>query len=340
MNQNMSRCTCKSKKQWRRKKKFERFAEIMIHNFYDIRIGYRLSCFNKMLSCFQWSEDKEHYETHDDIDPKLFIAKDNEKRIESRCSSGIGTASHISSSTKKDDSDDADILTPLINCHVKARPKTHTATLEKDIPVIKELEGLNNSKGKDMKSIKEKRQKYKKFQRNLVSSGKSSPGSMQMIMEEVDVNVTGSKNPEDLEVNEDSSMSMLKRTFTHMLAKVGWNSVHEEASIIDETCSVLSDGSENTMGKKEMRKKDQKGKTFLYFSSRSGKGFIIGDNDETTGVISVRGKKDKYEKQDSFSMKRKKKKKRVKRANIPYFLFLNKPYFSSNESVDIYTCRK
>ena len=31
-------------------------------------------------------------------------------------------------------------------------------------------------------------------------------------------------------------------------------------------------------------------KTFMYFSSDAGKGFIISDDDEVTGVISVRNK--------------------------------------------------
>ena len=34
-------------------------------------------------------------------------------------------------------------------------------------------------------------------------------------------------------------------------------------------------------------------KTFMYFSSDAGKGFIISDDEEVTGVISVRNKEKK-----------------------------------------------
>ena len=85
----------------------------------------------------------------------------------------------------------------------------------------------------------------------------------------------------------------------------------------------------------------------MYFSSEAGKGFIISDDEEVTGVISVRNteKKKKTKKShpsfgnmitDSITdtMKRKGKKKRSKQSSTPSFLFVSKPYFSSEESIE------
>ena len=84
----------------------------------------------------------------------------------------------------------------------------------------------------------------------------------------------------------------------------------------------------------------------MYFSSEVGKGFIISDDEEVTGVISVKNpsrKKTKKQHQSiteritgtiSETLKRNTKRKRSKRDDIPNFLFVNKPYFSSDESID------
>ena len=84
----------------------------------------------------------------------------------------------------------------------------------------------------------------------------------------------------------------------------------------------------------------------MYFSSEVGKGFIISDDEEVTGVISVKNpsrKKTKKQHQSiteritgtiSETLKRNTKRKRSKRDDIPNFLFVNKPYFSSEESID------
>ena len=85
----------------------------------------------------------------------------------------------------------------------------------------------------------------------------------------------------------------------------------------------------------------------MYFSSEVGKGFIISDDEEITGVISVKNpsrKKAKKQHQSikdritgtiSDTLKRNTKRKRSKNNDIPNFLFINKPYFSSEESIDI-----
>ena len=87
-------------------------------------------------------------------------------------------------------------------------------------------------------------------------------------------------------------------------------------------------------------------KTFMYFSSEVGKGFIISDDEEVTGVISVKNpsrKKTKKQHQSikdritgtkSYTLKRTAKRKRSKKNDIPNFLFVNKPHFSSEESID------
>ena len=87
-------------------------------------------------------------------------------------------------------------------------------------------------------------------------------------------------------------------------------------------------------------------KTFMYFSSDAGKGFIISDDEELTGVISVRNKdkrktkkrhpsfRDKITETITDTLTRKGKKKRSKRTDVPSFLFVNKPYFSSEESLE------
>ena len=86
-------------------------------------------------------------------------------------------------------------------------------------------------------------------------------------------------------------------------------------------------------------------KTFMYFSSEVGKGFIISDDEEVTGVISVKNPsrkktkkhksiKDKITGTISETLKRNAKRKRSKKNDIPNFLFVNKPYFSSEESID------
>ena len=84
----------------------------------------------------------------------------------------------------------------------------------------------------------------------------------------------------------------------------------------------------------------------MYFSSEVGKGFIISDDEEITGVISVKNpsrKKSKKQHQSikdritgtiSDTLKRNTKRNRSKKNDIPNFLFVNKPYFSSEESVD------
>ena len=84
----------------------------------------------------------------------------------------------------------------------------------------------------------------------------------------------------------------------------------------------------------------------MYFSSEVGKGFIISDDEEITGVISVKNpsrKKSKKQHQSikdritgtiSDTLKRNTKRNRSKKNDIPNFLFVNKPYFSSEESID------
>ena len=84
----------------------------------------------------------------------------------------------------------------------------------------------------------------------------------------------------------------------------------------------------------------------MYFSSEVGKGFIISDDEEVTGVISVKNpsrKKTKKQHQSiteritgtiTDTLKRNTKRKLAKKNDIPNFLFVNKPYFSSEESID------
>ena len=89
---------------------------------------------------------------------------------------------------------------------------------------------------------------------------------------------------------------------------------------------------------------EQGKKTFMYFSSEAGKGFIISDDEEVTGVISVKTKKKTKKRHPSFrdritdtitdTLKRTGKKKRSKKIDIPNFLFVNKPYFSSEDSLE------
>ena len=112
-------------------------------------------------------------------------------------------------------------------------------------------------------------------------------------------------------------------------------------------------------------------KTFMYFSSDVGKGFIISDDEEVTGVISVMNMSRKKSRKIRFkwncirinlkslgpsilltffkffilfrdkitgtitdTLKRNTKRKKSKaNHDIPNFLFVNKPYFSSEESL-------
>ena len=85
-------------------------------------------------------------------------------------------------------------------------------------------------------------------------------------------------------------------------------------------------------------------KTFMYFSSEVGKGFIISDDEEVTGVISVKNPsrkktkkhksiKDKISESIYETLRKNTKQKRSKTKEIPNFLFVNKPYFSSEESL-------
>ena len=79
----------------------------------------------------------------------------------------------------------------------------------------------------------------------------------------------------------------------------------------------------------------------MYFSSEVGKGFIISDDEEVTGVISVKNPsrkkhksfRDKISGTISDTLRRKNKQKKSKTKDIPNFLFVNKPYFSSEESI-------
>ena len=81
----------------------------------------------------------------------------------------------------------------------------------------------------------------------------------------------------------------------------------------------------------------------MYFSSEMGKGFIISDDEEVTGVISVRntlrkktkGKIRKISESKMDTLSRRAKRKQMKQKNIPSFLFVNKPHFSSNSSLEI-----
>ena len=85
-------------------------------------------------------------------------------------------------------------------------------------------------------------------------------------------------------------------------------------------------------------------KTFMYFSSDVGKGFIISDDEEVTGVISVMNMSRKKSKKirdritgtitDTLRRNTKGRKKSKATNNIPNFLFVNKPYFSSEESLN------
>ena len=85
-------------------------------------------------------------------------------------------------------------------------------------------------------------------------------------------------------------------------------------------------------------------KTFMYFSSDVGKGFIISDDEEVTGVISVMNMSRKKSKKirdkitgtitDTLRRNTKGRKKSKAANNIPNFLFVNKPYFSSEESLN------
>ena len=86
-------------------------------------------------------------------------------------------------------------------------------------------------------------------------------------------------------------------------------------------------------------------KTFMHFSSEAGKGFIISDDEEVTGVISVRNhagnksskKKAIFQSSDTKTdtLQKRAKRKQTKKKNVPNFLFVNKPHYSSNSSVEI-----
>ena len=83
-------------------------------------------------------------------------------------------------------------------------------------------------------------------------------------------------------------------------------------------------------------------KTFMYFSSEVGKGFIISDDEEVTGVISVRNPSRKNWNssiQESSTitdtLQKRAKRKQTKKKNVPNFLFVNKPHYSSNSSIEI-----
>ena len=83
-------------------------------------------------------------------------------------------------------------------------------------------------------------------------------------------------------------------------------------------------------------------KTFMYFSSEVGKGFIISDDEEVTGVISVRNPSRKKRNSSiqasstiTDTLKRRAKRKQTKQNNVPNFLFVNKPHYSSNSSLEI-----
>ena len=77
-------------------------------------------------------------------------------------------------------------------------------------------------------------------------------------------------------------------------------------------------------------------------SSEVGKGFIISEDEEVTGVISVRNpsrkKRNSSIKASSTitdTLKRRAKRKQTKKKNVPNFLFVNKPHYSSNSSIEI-----
>ena len=80
----------------------------------------------------------------------------------------------------------------------------------------------------------------------------------------------------------------------------------------------------------------------MYFSSEIGKGFIISEDEEVTGVISVRNPSRKKRNSSiqasstiTDTLKRRVKRKQTKKKNVPNFLFVNKPHYSSNSSVEI-----
>merc|ERR1711976_250287 len=82
----------------------------------------------------------------------------------------------------------------------------------------------------------------------------------------------------------------------------------------------------------------------MYFASSAGRGFIISDDEEITGVISGRNKKNKT-RSSSFrdkisdtindTLRRKKKLRSKLRPEQIEFLFVNKPNFSSDESLHV-----
>ena len=84
-------------------------------------------------------------------------------------------------------------------------------------------------------------------------------------------------------------------------------------------------------------------KAFLYLSSVVGKGYIISDDEEVTGVISVRTKGNQRLRRRSRKVssdtktqtleKRKRRKPREEKENN--FLFVNKPHYSSDSSIEI-----
>ena len=80
----------------------------------------------------------------------------------------------------------------------------------------------------------------------------------------------------------------------------------------------------------------------MYFSSEIGKGFIISEDEEVTGVISLRNPSRKKRNSSiqasstiTDTLKRRAKRKQTKKKNVPNFLFVNKPHYSSNSSIEI-----
>jgi len=124
----------------------------------------------------------------------------------------------------------------------------------------------------------------------------------------------------------------LKKTFTSLLSKIQLGRFSTDASSVTDTDSNCE--SSRKPGKK----------SFMYFASSAGRGFIISDDEEITGVISVKNKKQKKSRQSSFREKisdtfhdtlRKKRRSRPKKPDPIDFLYVNKPDFSSNESVHV-----
>jgi len=143
----------------------------------------------------------------------------------------------------------------------------------------------------------------------------------------------GKEDLSDCSSKEDSkpAKKTLKKTFTSLLSKIQLGKLSTDGSSVTDTDSNC-----------DISRRPGK-KSFMYFASSAGRGFIISDDEEITGVISVRNKKKGRTRTSSFRNKISdtindtlKRKKKTKRSSEPIdFVYVNRPDFSSSESINL-----